>query len=196
MPDWLGVAARKIKCRTRHAEPFLTDPDPRVASLARGVARHHEDDGWFHESAAFTQLSLDFARRLRDAFGDHSGMRPWFLGHVLVELLLDDALIAANPGKLDAYYEAIAQAEPEFVAHKIHEMSGRTVDDLAWFIGRYVEMRFLADYADDERLRYRLNQVMKRVRLAELPEEFLQLLPAMRSSVNQRCDELIDRNAE
>ncbi len=190
MPDWLNVAARRTKCRTRHAEPFFADPDPRVAGLARGVAQHHADDAWFHESRAFTELSLGFSKQLRQAFGEASGMRPWFLGHVLVELLLDDALIAHQPARLDEYYAVVAQLDAPFVAETIERMSGRPVGELAHFIQRYAEMRFLADYADDERLTFRLNQVMKRVGLTELPPEFHALLPGMREGVRQRRDEL------
>lgn len=190
-PDWLGVVAKKTKCRTRHAAPYLESEDPRVASLARGVSRHHADDRWFHETAAFNQLSLDFARRLRDAFSDTSGMRPWFLGHVLVELLLDATLIAQAPARLDEYYQRIEAVDAAFVQQAITMMSGRPVGDLAWFIDRYREVRFLADYQDDQRLTFRLNQVMKRVRLPQLPADFAQLLPAMRASVDRGHQRLL-----
>ena len=39
--------------RSRQAAPFLDSPDPRMASLAAGVVRHHHDDGWFHATLAF-----------------------------------------------------------------------------------------------------------------------------------------------
>lgn len=189
-PDWMGVAAKRTKVRTRHAEPYLQAADPRLSQFAWGVAQHHADDHWFHESAAFARLSLDFARRLREAFADADGMRPWFLGHILVELLLDASLIAREPPLLDQYYERIATVDAAFVEQTVERMTGRTAGDLAWFIGKYVEIRFLADYADDQRLLHRLNQVMKRVNLPEIPTAFLDLLPAMRSAVDESADEL------
>jgi hypothetical protein len=194
-PDWLNVAARRTKCRTRHAEPFFNDPDPRVAGLARGVARHHADDAWFHESRAFTELSLGFSKQLRQAFGEASGMRPWFLGHILVELLLDDVLIAQQPARLEDYYAVIAELDGEFVAETIEQMTGRPVGELAKFIDRFGEIRFLADYADNDRLTFRLNQVLKRVGLAELPPAFPAQLPEMRRAVRERCHELTARPA-
>ena len=193
MPDWLGVTARRTKCRTRHAEPYLQHEDPRLADLAWGVTRHHADDAWFHESAAFTTLSLDFARRLREAFDDADGMRPWFLGHILVELLLDATLIARAPERLDGYYEQVAEVDASFVEQAVERLTGRPAGDLAWFIGKYVEVRFLADYADDQRLLFRLNQVMKRVNLPAIPPEFTGLLPGMRAAVDQQADALTQR---
>ncbi|TWT75622.1 hypothetical protein Pla123a_31320 [Posidoniimonas polymericola] len=195
VPDWLGVAAKRTKCRTRHAEPYLQHADTRLSEFAWGVARHHADDQWFHESAAFAQLSLDFARRLREAFADADGMRPWFLGHILVELLLDASLIAREPSLLDEYYEQVATVDAAFVEQTVEQMTGRPAGDLAWFIGKYVEIRFLADYADDHRLLHRLNQVMKRVTLPEIPLEFLELLPGMRDAVDAATDALTLRPA-
>jgi len=183
VPDWLGVAARRTKCRSRDAAPHADAEDPRLAALARGVLRHHADDAWFHDSPAFGVLSLAFAKRVREALGESSSLRPWFLGHVLVELLLDAELAAREPRLLDDYYERIARVDPEWVAGRVGRMSRRDVGRLAHFIGRYAEVQFLRDYADDERLAHRLNQVMQRVSLEELPPAFLAVLPACRRDV-------------
>ncbi|QDU90700.1 hypothetical protein Pla175_41100 [Pirellulimonas nuda] len=191
VPDWLGVAARRTKCRSKHAAPFLGDMDPRVASLARGIMQHHWDDAWFHECPAFAVLSLEFARRIREAFADSSGVRPWFLGHVLVELLLDAELDRRTPGLLDGYYRVVERVDPELVAASVASMAGRPVGRLAEFIPRFVEVRFLADYADDDRLAFRLGQVCERVGLPPLPPQLATLLPAMRNDVAQRTDELV-----
>jgi hypothetical protein len=66
---------------------------------------------------------------------------------------------------------------------------------LAQFIELFRQHQFLYDYADDEKLLYRLNQVMKRVGLALLPSRFAELLPAMRSRVGERRGELLDAGA-
>lgn len=190
VPDWLGVAAKRTKCRTRQAAPFLPSADPRLAALARGVVRHHADDAWFHETPAFGRLSLDFARRIRLALGEQTSMRPWFLGHVVVELLLDDALSRRTPGLLPRYYDMVASIDAEWVARSVEQMAGRDAGRLAEFIERFVEARFLADYADDDRLAWRLSQVMQRVGLDALPAAFPPLLPAMREEVNASVGEL------
>lgn len=191
VPDWLGVAARRTKCRSRHAKPFLDHPDLRVASLARGILRHHADDAWFHENGAFSMLSLEFARRIREALDDASGVRPWFLGHVLVELLLDAELVRRRPHVLDHYYTTIARIDATFVAEMVATMAGKPVGRLAEFIPRFVELRFLADYSRDDRLALRLGQVCQRVGLPPLPPQLALLLPAMRSDVALRADELL-----
>lgn len=191
VPDWLGVAAKRTKCRSHQARQHLDSADARLAALARGVCQHHADDAWFHDSAAFGELSLAFAKRLRLAFGEATSMRPWFLGHILVELLLDDELARRQPGLLDRYYAKITEVDAAWVAAQIEAMAGRDVGRLAHFIERYAEVQFLRDYRDDERLTFRLGQVMQRVGLEPLPTEFLRLLPDCRADIAASFDRLM-----
>ena len=88
-PDWLSVIDRTVRLRSRTAAEFTTNADPIVAAVARGVVQHHADDARFHATSAFTELSLAFAVAIRDALPGDEGFRPSFLGHILVELLLD-----------------------------------------------------------------------------------------------------------
>ena len=196
VPDWLGLTKPRLRCRSRQAVPFLETGDPLTAAVARGVMRHHADDGWFHETAAFCDLSLELARRVRHVTGDVDGMRPSFLGHILVELLIDATLIAEDRASVDAYYAALAMVDAQRVARAIGEMIEADAAPLASIIQRFTAMRFLYDYVEDELLTYRLNQVMRRVRLPELPARFADILPAARKLVAAQCDELLRQPAE
>ena len=97
----------------------------------------------------------------RDALPDDEGFRPSFLGHILVELLLDAALIAANPPRLDQLLQCPRIARPA-KSGAVNEVTAKPADRLAWFIERFCEVRFLYDYADDAKLWFRLNQVLSR----------------------------------
>ncbi len=191
VPDWLGLTNPRLRCRSRQAEPFLDGDDAATAAVARGVMRHHADDGWFHETTAFCELSLECARRVRHATGDVDGMRPSFLGHILVELLIDASLIAEDRAGVDAYYAALGAIDAPRVAQAISEMTGADASPLASIIERFTAMRFLYDYVEDELLTYRLNQVMRRVRLPDLPQRFVKILPAARTLVTAHRDELL-----
>jgi hypothetical protein len=162
VPDWLGLTQPRLRCRSRQAAPFASAADSCFAAVARGVLRHHADDDWFHQAEAFCNLSLEFARRVRRVTGDVDGMRPSFLGHILVELLLDAALLAEDRSRVDAYYAALRRIEPNIVASAVGAMIGADASALSSIIQRFTAMRFLYDYADDFRLTYRLNQVMRR----------------------------------
>ena len=78
VPDWLNVSDRGVRVRAKHAAPFVNDADPKVAALARGIAQHHADDAWFHQGAAFSELSWQFTARLRAIFAPYDDMRRSF----------------------------------------------------------------------------------------------------------------------
>src|SRR5688572_28002297 len=191
VPDWLGLTRPRLRCRSRQAAPFADSRDPATAAVARGVVRHHADDDWFHQTAAFCHLSLEFARQVRRVTGDIDGMRPSFLGHILGELLLDATLIAEDPSTVVAYYARLEMVDAIRVSRIVGDMTGTDATSLASIIERFVGMRFLYYYVDDHGLSFRLNQVMRRVRLPELPRGFADILPGARALVAAHRDDLL-----
>lgn len=190
-PDWLNVVDRKVRVRSKYAAPHAAGDDPVLASVARGVMQHCADDAWFHETRAFAELSLDLCVRLRDALGPEDGFRPHFIGHILVEILLDAVLIEAEPERLDAYYTAMNSLDGPAVEAAISQIAGRSAAGLATFIPLFCRERFLWDYRDDGKLLFRLNQVLRRVQLPLLPSSIVDVLTIARGLVNERHDELL-----
>lgn len=191
VPDWLNVVDRRVRVRSRQAEPHCASADPRTARLAAGIMQHHRDDAWFHGTQAFAELSLTLCQLTRRDLGTDDGFRPHFLGHILVELLLDAALIAEAPQQLEDYYQAFDQVDPQAVETAVRQISGRAVRNLADFIPLFSRERFLSDYSDDAKLLFRLNQVMRRVGLPVLPASFVRVLSEARELVTQRRGELL-----
>lgn len=192
VPDWLTVADRQARLRSRDAEPFAQDADPCVAAVAGGVLQHLRDDAHFHRSQAFAETSLELAVRARDALGADTGMRPAFLGHLLVEMLLDDALIRDQPEQLTEYYRILGGIDPGRIEAAVNRMSPRPTQRLALFIDLFYRERILWNYREDDKLLWRLNQIMRRVRLAPLGDGFAEVLPAARKLVGERKDALLE----
>lgn len=191
VPDWLSVSDRRVRVRSKHAATWADDPDPRTRALARGIAQHHHDDHWFHQTRAFAELSLELSALLREVLPEEAGHRRWFLGHILVELLLDSELIAEDPARLEQYYGQMSQADAGAIEQRVNQMAPRTAERLSWFIDGFVQVKFLWDYQDDDKLLFRLNQVMQRVNLPQLPHELTAVLPTARSRVADRRKELL-----
>ncbi len=192
VPDWMAVVDRRARLRRKNIEPFQTEADPIVAAVSRGVLQHLRDDAAFHGTRAFAEISLQITVWCRDSLGDEAGFRPSFLGHLLTEVLLDDALIADNSEALDSYYRAIASVDAQLVQEVVSRLATRPTDRLAWMITEFNRLRILSDYREDGKLWGRLNQVMRRAKLESLPEEFCDVLPLARQLVNDRKTELLD----
>lgn len=171
VPDWLSVIDRKIRIRPRMATAHLDSSDAVIASVARGVMQHIDDDRWFHATEAFVQTNLQLAVELRDLLPGDAGFRPMFLAHILIEVMLDEMWINQDRGLAERYYEAVQQCDAPEVQRAINVISGKPSDKIVETINRYVDTAFLYDYADDDRLHFRMNQVMKRVGLSPLPDQ-------------------------
>ncbi|HEX3724616.1 MAG TPA: hypothetical protein VHV08_00170 [Pirellulales bacterium] len=191
VPDWLNVVDRRTRVRSKQAEAFCEATEAQVARLAAGIMQHHRDDAWFHATRAFAETSLELCRRMRQVLPADDGFRPHFLGHILVEILLDAALIADDPPRLAAYYEAVKRVDGAVVEAAVSAMSGRPTPNLGTFVGLFSRERFLSDYSDDAKLWFRLNQVMRRVRLPLLGPNLVESLPAARGLVAERKDALL-----
>jgi hypothetical protein len=191
VPDWLNVIDRRMRVRSKHARPFVEDEDPCLAAVARGIVQHHHDDDWFHQTRAFAELSLEFARRMRQALPADEGFRPSFLGHIVVELLLDGLLAEEQPAELDRYYAALTSIDAELVQAAVNQMATATTALFPTFLPRFLAERFLYDYAEDAKLLTRLNHVLRRVQLPQLPAQFAELLGPMRADVRRRQAELL-----
>ena len=100
-----------------------------------------------------------------------------------VELLLDAELIRATPTKLTEYYRALDSLDVDLVAWTVNQMATQRVENLARFIPRFSAERFLYDYAQDAKLLFRLNHVMRRVKLPPLPDDLCLWFPEARRRV-------------
>ena len=199
VPDWLSVVDRKVRARSKGAQALTDDEDPRVAAVAQGIVQHHHDDDWFHQTRAFAELSWQFTVSIRDSLrtndgASDDGLRPSFLGHILVELLLDSEIAAQSPGLLEQYYAALDVVDPLVVQTSVNLIASRQTDTLHEFIDLFRTHRFLFDYADDEKLLFRLNQVMRRVRLSALPDSLAELFTDFRTDICERYAELLTPN--
>ena len=187
----MNVVDRKNRARRQYAEPVMTADDPQVRTFAAGVVQHHDDDQWFHQQPAFVTLSTQFAVELRELLEKGMGHQAGFVGHISVELLLDAELASKNPGLLDQYYDCLRSLDAELVQSAASSICKRPVTLLETLLPRFISEGFLYDYLQDEKLLYRLNGVMRRVKLPPLPDSVSDWLASARSRVADHAGELL-----
>lgn len=187
----LSVADRKVRLRTRRMEPFRETATPFDAEIAAGALQHLEDDAWFHKTRAFVETSAELTRLFRESIGVGDGMRCSFLGHIVTELQLDGILAVRYPALLDRYYDVLGEVDPFAIQSCVNRMAARQTERLAVLMQKFHQERFLWDYSDPARLRFRLNQVMLRVRLEQLPEVLEEALAESWRIVESRAEELL-----
>jgi len=192
LPDWMSVVDRKNRARRQYAEPVTTHGDPRIAAFARGCLQHHADDLWFHQNERFVVLSTQFAVELRELLELGLGHQAGFVGHISVEMLLDAVLAERQPELIDNYYAVLAALDVDVVQAAANAICRQPVMRLAELLPKFIDIRFLADYREDELLLKNLNRVMKRIDLPLLPENVAQWLASARLRVRQSADQLLE----
>ena len=191
VPDWLSVADRQVRVRAKLIEPHLLGDGSSQSEVAAGAWQHLHDDGWFHATRAFFEVSTALAVSFREVLGPDDSHRTSFLGHIVTELLIDAELIERHPGQIERYYEVLRSIEPLTVQQAVNSMAKMPTESLAPLIPRFLDERFLPDYLNDERLLHRLNQVMRRVKLPPLPAEVESVLCLARPIVSKRLSDLL-----
>ena len=191
LPDMLSVADRSVRLRSRRIEPFRETASPFDAEVAVGALQHLEDDVWFHKTRAFLETSAELTRLFREAIGVGDGMRCSFLGHIVTELQLDGVLAERYPELLDQYYKLIGDADAVAIQDCVNRMAAKQTERLAILIPKFHHEQFLRDYSDPSRLRFRLNQVMLRVRLEQLSEVLEEALAESWRIIESRVEALL-----
>ena len=202
LPDLVRVADRRQRVTEAEVERALTltaggnaardarVPDPELCrALARGVLRHHLCDRAFHGSPTFRVLCQWTARVLRS---EARGLeRTHVLAHVLVEMLLDAALIEEAPDRLDRYYQSLGELRADAVHDHLRAMTRRHHPGLTESFRRFVRLRFLASYDTDAGLAKQLAQVMRRVQVGLREDALVPLLPRIRARVRDQREALL-----
>lgn len=191
VPDWLSAVDRKIRARRKMAAAHLDSDDEELRQVACGIIQHIDDDKWFHGTEAFVTTNLELAVQLRDLLPGDSGFRPMFVGHIIIEMLLDAGWIRRDPSIAKRYYDSIIEQDAKVIERCVNIITGKPTDKLAVVVQKYAEMQFLFDYLDYDLLLMRLNQVMKRVGLSRLPDELTGWLANTDQLVESRRQRLL-----
>jgi hypothetical protein len=61
VPDWLSVADRKVRVRSRRIHECLETLDSDLRTIAEGMLQHLHDDDLFHRSVRFVMLEAELS---------------------------------------------------------------------------------------------------------------------------------------
>lgn len=179
LPDLAGVFDRRAPRLTMEAADLLEGAGAPL--LARGVRAHQAADSCFHDLPAFKEGCA--ALRAELALLELEQVRGFFLAHLLLEVLLDAALLEEDPTLAPRFYSALEAAPRERAATLVAKKDPAGFE--RW-VERFLRARFLLDYGTDEGVAFRIEQVLNRARQTMGTEGAARLrgaLPAMRARI-------------
>ncbi|RKR85185.1 hypothetical protein BDD43_5447 [Mucilaginibacter gracilis] len=159
LPDLLKNADKSFNI---HPEKLPKHPDNAVNCIIEGWKRHLEVDKYFHSSAFFTHHSHQLKLVLAPAIVG-SVVKPFFLGHIALELILDNLLITKSKLNVDEFYHHLDRIEAEKL-EIFFSYSG--LDNSAKFFKFFADFkkhRYLHTYAESAQIAYALKRICMRV---------------------------------
>ncbi len=159
LPDLLKNADKTISI---HPEKLINHDNEQVNSIIRGWKKHLEVDKYFHSSAFFTEHSHQLKLALKPAI-EGSPVKPFFLGHIALELILDNLLITTKKISVDEFYAHLGIADQE-VIHTFLTYSALTSTDVFFkFFNNFKTHKYLHTYAEAEQIAYALKRICMRI---------------------------------
>jgi hypothetical protein len=159
LPDLLKNADKAINI---HPEKLADHPNPAVNSILQGWKRHLEVDVYFHSSAFFKHHSHQLKLVLAPAI-QGSIVKPFFLGHIALELILDNLLITTGKLSVDAFYDHLDNADLTIVETFLNYSGLAKTEIFFKFFANFKKHRYLHTYAEAPQIAYALKRICMRV---------------------------------
>ena len=160
LPDLLKNANKNWNAHPeKHPELFQQS---RLKSLLTGWKRHLEVDLLFHSSDFFNHKTQELKQLLIPILKD-SPVRPSFLAHIGVELLLDHLLIEYQKVTIDSFYENLEAVQEDDLTNFLKKCNINDVETFFKFFNSFKSSRYLLSYQKLENISYALQRICMRL---------------------------------
>lgn len=162
LPDLSKMANRTWNLHPhKHVEKF--EDNPILKSIHSGWERHVQVDGLFHNSNYFKE-NADFIRdKIKKIHNIHPKIRPFVLGHIGLELLLDAVLLRKGIIDLKKYYTHLKKVDPTIINNFLRLNGINPENRFEMVLSRFIEVQYLASYNNNENLSYGLKRISERI---------------------------------
>lgn len=158
LPDLLKNADKTI---VLHPEK-LHHPNSAVNSIVTGWNRHLEVDRYFHSSGFFLEHSHELKKVLQPVVKG-SPVKPFFLGHIALELILDNLLITTDKITVHSFYEHLQGCEDEMIGEFLTAAGMKNPAAFFRFFTHFKNEKYLHTYIETLKIAYALKRVCMRV---------------------------------
>jgi hypothetical protein len=158
MPDLLKNADKN---EIIHPEK-LTHADSSINSMIIGWKKHLEVDRYFHSSQFFLTHSHELKKLLLPAI-QGSPVKPFFLGHIALELILDNLLLTTGKITAEGFYDHLEGCEGTVVNEFLTFSGVKNTAIFFKFYNEFKKSQYLYSYADTKEIAYALKRICMRV---------------------------------
>ncbi|MCR8561305.1 hypothetical protein KXD93_26870 [Mucilaginibacter sp. BJC16-A38] len=158
LPDLLKNADKTV---VLHPEK-LHHSDNAVNSIIAGWNKHLEVDRYFHSDEFFLHHSHQLKKLLLPAI-EGSPVKPFFLGHIALELILDNLLLTTQKITVDGFYDHLDGCRLPIIDEFLTFAGLKDTSVFNKFYAEFKKSRYLYTYSKTEQIAYALKRICMRV---------------------------------
>lgn len=131
-------------------------------SILTGWKRHLAVDRHFHNSEFFIKHTHDLRTAIAPVLVD-SPVRPSFVAHIALEIMLDSLLLTDNIIDADDLYRSLRQSDRIAL---LNFLELNMMDDTAHFFkffDKFLEVSYLHSYRESQNIMYAINRICMRI---------------------------------
>ncbi len=161
LPDLIKNADKSWNIHPEKQKHLVLDY-PNQSSILKGWNRHIAVDKQFHSSEFFKYHQHQIKLAIKEVIVG-SPVKPFFLGHISLELLLDNLLILEGLVSVDKLYEQLAEVEKDEV--KLFLQINRISDEAKFlkFFSNFMSSKYMYSYSEEEKITYALKRICMRL---------------------------------
>lgn len=160
LPDLLKNANKSWNVHPeKHPELFEKDG---LDTLLEGWKRHLQVDLLFHSSDFFNTKTQELKQLLIPILKD-TPVRPSFLAHIGVELLLDHLLVEHQKVAINSLYDHLEAVENKDLTDFLHKSNIDDIQLFFKFFNSFKSSRYLLSYQKLENISYALQRICMRL---------------------------------
>ncbi|MFD0941929.1 ACP phosphodiesterase [Pedobacter boryungensis] len=161
LPDLVKNAHKDWNFYPQKREALFTE-DHQLNALLKGWKKHLEVDLLFHSSDFFNTETAKLKTLLVPILQD-SPVRPSFLAHIGVELVLDHLLVQDNIININSFYEHLNKVDEEILNTFLKKCDCTDTDKFFKFFNSFKSSRYLLSYQKLENISYALQRICMRL---------------------------------
>lgn len=158
LPDLLKNADKTI---VLHPEK-LHHANEHVNAIVKGWNKHLDVDRYFHSSAFFATHSHELKKLLAPVIED-SPVKPFFLGHIAVELILDNLLLTTGKITVNDFYAHLEGCDNTIIEDFLTSAGLKDTTRFFRFYEGFKRDGYLHTYEDTRQIAYALKRICMRV---------------------------------
>lgn len=174
LPDLVKNAHKDWNFYPQKSEAlFLADKS--LNSVLIGWKRHLEVDILFHSSDFFNRHTAQLKQTILPILKD-SPVRPSFLAHIGVELLLDHLLVINRKIEINSFYDHLSNVDDSKLDLFLTKCDAVETGHFFKFFNGFKSSRYLLSYQKLENISYALQRICMRLWVHPFNEKTLALL--------------------